>query len=97
LWWEGSAAIYRAEALHATGIWDTNYDIALGVCGDNDYFYRMRQAGYSLYRNGSMRFFHIKGLTQTAFGREPFDKSSDIHKQRNLEYFYQKWNIRLEG
>ena len=95
LWWETSACLYRAEALRQVGMWDTNFDLGLSVCSDNDYYLRMQMAGCDLYRNGAMRFFHIKGLTQAAFGRKP-SKEGDAFKQRNLEYFYQKWNVRLE-
>jgi hypothetical protein len=96
LWWECSAALYRVEALHKTGLWDETFDLNLGGCGDNDYYHRMKKTGYDLYRLGTMRFFHFKGITQMAFGRRPFDRTLDTHKQKNLEYFYQKWNIRLE-
>jgi hypothetical protein len=96
LWWEASAAIYRVRALEETGKWDVFFDKAGGVCSDNDFYWRMQQQGWKLYRSGSMRFFHCKGITQGRM-RVPIPGHPDPLKKRNQDYFFKKWGVRLES
>lgn len=95
LWWEASAGIYSMEAILEVGQWDEVFDECGGVCSDNDYFFRMQEAGHKLYRYGRMPFFHCKGVTQGDF-RIPVPGRQDPLKAKNILYFQRKWGVLLE-
>jgi len=53
----------------------------------------MAKAGFKMYRNGRMRFFHAKGVSQAALYRMPRPNVPDPLKDKNYQYFKNKWGI----
>ena len=55
----------------------------------------MQKKHWDLYSNGAMRFYHIKGLSQSKY-RIPQFGVADPLKDENREYFKKKWGVMLE-
>lgn len=92
LWWEMSAGVMRITKEPI--LMDANFDKFFGLMGDNDLFLRMGKEGKKVLRDWTMRFFHCRGVTQTKFGRNPFQENDPI-KRGALDYFKQKWGVDL--
>lgn len=86
--WEMSAGFINVEKVDVR--YDEIFDLAFGLCGDNDFLLRVKRYCGEIWRMGAMRFYHCRGVTQSKFGRDPFDQN-DPHRRFAANYFNLKW------
>jgi hypothetical protein len=89
--WEMSACIMNVNKASKFGM-DESFDKYLGLCADNDLFLRLVKGGERVLATRLMRFWHARGITQSKFGRDPYDPEDSIKKGAYL-YMQKKWGV----
>ena len=90
--WEMSGCIMDVKKILECGGMDENFDNYLGLCGDNDLFLRLAKKGENIYATRLMRFWHSRGVTQSKFGRDPYDPKDSV-KAGAVAYLKKKWGV----
>jgi cellulose synthase/poly-beta-1,6-N-acetylglucosamine synthase-like glycosyltransferase len=92
LQWEASGAMYRVEAVKEIGGMDTYFD-PHGYIADSELMFRLKKAGWMLFRNYMMTFWHSKGQSQMKY-RIP-NPNNDPIRDRAIRYVKEKhgWDM----
>jgi GT2 family glycosyltransferase len=87
----GACMLIRQEVFERIGLFDEGF--LYGGCEDIDFWWRMRQAGYSVGMTGSVLIHHFGMVTQDAVK----SKETRAHVKGNVAHFQSKWKRTVRG
>jgi GT2 family glycosyltransferase len=87
----GACMLIRRDVIERVGQFDEGF--LYGGCEDIDFWWRMKQAGYSVGMTGSVLIHHFGMVTQDAVK----SKETRAHVKGNVAHFQTKWNRTVRG
>jgi GT2 family glycosyltransferase len=87
----GACMLIRREVFERVGLFDEGF--AYGGCEDIDFWWRMKQAGYSVGMTGTVLIHHFGMVTQDAVK----SRETRAHVKGNVAHFESKWKRTVRG